>query len=138
MQVTTHYVITRGVSLQNASLFNMRDLCSQGTEWEEKKIKTRLRVVSSFPPGDRRESSVERWESARKVGEDKKSERGSFVSFTPPPLSLFCLRPIFRALSHLSTLDFPRSPGRKEETTRSIIKTVSYLFYDSGKVHIRQ
>ena len=36
----------------------------------------RLRVVSSFPPGNRRESSVERWESARKVRRGQKMREG--------------------------------------------------------------
>ena len=44
-------------------------------------------------------------------------------SFSPSPLPTsryFCRRPTFRALSHLSTLDSWRSPGGKEETTRSL------------------
>ena len=71
----------------------------------------RLRVVSSFPPEDHRESSVERWESARKVGRGKKARGGSGEGEGP--------RPTFRALSHLSTLDSRQSPGGKE-TTRSL------------------
>ena len=71
---------------------------------------SRLQVVSSFPSGDRRESSVEIWESARKVGRgQKKSEGGEvkeffllFVSFNPFPLSLFLSSLHFsRALSSL-------------------------------------
>ena len=36
----------------------------------------RLRVVSSFPLGDRRESTLERWESAQKVGRGQIKARG--------------------------------------------------------------
>ena len=37
----------------------------------------RLRVVSSFPLGDRRESNLERSESARKVGRGQKQKQKS-------------------------------------------------------------
>ena len=36
----------------------------------------RLRVVSSFLLGDRRESNLEKWESARKVRRGQKEARG--------------------------------------------------------------
>ena len=46
--------------------------------WHIAKWSARLRVVSSFPLGDRRESNLERWESARKVGRGQK-KRGSIL-----------------------------------------------------------
>ena len=64
----------------------------------------RLRVVPSFPLGDRREMR----------------ERAIFAPSSLPPLAFFCPRPTFRALSHLSRFDSRRSPRGKEGTTRSL------------------
>ena len=76
-------------------------------------LKSRLRVVSSFPLVDRRESNLER--------------REKFISLLLPssPLSLFCPRPTFRALSHFSRFDSRRSTRGNEEITRSLLESLT-------------
>ena len=95
----------------------------------------RLRVVSSFPLGDRREMRVGRGQKKREGGRVKETKR-SLCLLHPSPLSLiFCPRP---------TLISRRSPRGKEETTRSLdfcaifswsicdknIRLYNYFFYN--------
>ena len=68
------------------------------------------------------------------MGRRQKSESGGGVKETKLPLSLFLSSPTFRALSHLSTLDSRRSPGGKEETTRSLV----LIFFSSHSVPCEQ
>ena len=72
----------------------------------------RLRVVSFFPPEDRRESQDSGGRAHENWDEDKKAREGGVLT------------PSFRALSHrhLGFLDVRsrRSPGGKKETTRSL------------------
>ena len=91
-------------------------------------VPPRLRVVSSFPLGDRRvENRTLRDERAReKRGEGKKSERGDgrsrerdglFLCFSPtsPPSHFFWPRSTFRTLSHLSRFDSRRDDLLEEK-----------------------
>ena len=68
---------------------------------------SRLRVVSPF--SSRRSSRIERWEM-----------RGRAKSGTRGPLSFFVFLPSPHFSRALSSLDSRRSPGGKEETTRSL------------------
>ena len=76
--------------------------------------KSRLRVVSSFPLGDRREMRVGRGQKKARGGGGEGDKEISLSPSPFPPFAFFCPRP---------TLISRRSPRGKEETTRSLQKS---------------